>query len=142
MKKLLKVSLLLSMFVASAAVAGPVVVIVNSANTQAVSQGEVKNIYADKTISWANGSKIAVYNLPTEDAAAETFAQKVLGMPARDAASDEANRNINNTSRNPQQAKRDALVTSIVAKNPNAIGYAPKEMAEGKPGIRVLFTLE
>lgn len=130
------------MFMASAALAGPVAVIVNSANTQNVSQGDVKNIYADKTVAWANGSKIAIYNLPPEHDAADIFARRVLGMPARDAASDESNRIITNTSRNPQQAKRDALVSSIVSKTPNAIGYVPKELAEGKSGIRVLFVLE
>lgn len=142
MKKLSKVSLLLSMFITHAAVAGPVAVIVNSANTQNVSQADVKSIYGDKMVAWANNNKIAVYNLPPEDAAAETFASKALGMSARDAASAESNRVITNTSRNPQQTKRDALVTSIVAKTPNAIGYVPKESSDGKPGIRVLFTLE
>lgn len=143
MKKLIiALPLLVSMFTMHAAIAGPVVVIVNSANTQDVSMSDVKNIYTDKAIAWASGQKIAVYNLPAEDAAAELFARKVLGMSARDAAAAESNRVISNAARNPQQTKRDALVSSIVAKTPNAIGYIPKEQAEGKSGIRVLFTLE
>ena len=143
MKKLIiALPLLVSMFAMHAALAGPVVVIVNSANTQNVSMSDVKNIYMDKTITWASGEKIAVYNLPAEDAAAELFVRKTLGMSARDAAAAESNRVISNTARNPQQTKRDALVSSIVAKTPNAIGYIPKEQAEGKSGIRVLFTLE
>lgn len=143
MKKLIiALPLLVSMFAMHAAIAGPVVVIVNSANTQDVSMSDVKNIYTDKAIAWASGQKIAVYNLPAEDAAAELFARKVLGMSARDASAAESNRVISNAARNPQQTKRDALVSSIVAKTPNAIGYIPKEQAEGKSGIRVLFTLE
>ena len=142
MRKLLKVFLLLPMLITCAAIAAPVAVIVNSANTQAVSQADVKSIYTDKKVAWANGNKIAVYNLPPGEGAAETFAHSVLGMSARDAASDESNRIINNTSRNPQQEKRAALVLSIVAKTPAAIGYVPKDLTEGKPGIRVLFTLE
>lgn len=131
-----------AMIVTRFAVAGPVAVIVNSANTEAISQSDVKNIYQDKITAWANGQKIAVYNLPLEDAAANTFAGKILGSTARDAAAAESNRVVTNTSRNSQQTKRDALVVSIVAKTPNAIGYVPKEQAEGKSGIRVLFTLE
>lgn len=142
MKKLTTLSLLVFAFAAQVAVAGPVAVIVNSANTQNASKTDVKSIYGDKTIAWADGSKIAVYNLPPEDAAAEAFAQKVLGSSARDAATEEANRVITNTSRNPQQTKREALVSSIVSKTPNAIGYVPKESIEGKSGIRVLFTLD
>ena len=143
MKKLtIALTLLVSMFAIHTAIAGSVVVIVNSANSQEVSMADAKNIYVDKVITWANGGKIAVYNLPLEDAAAELFARNGLGISARDAASAESNRIVSNTARNPQQTKRDALVSSIVSKTPNAIGYIPKEQAEGKSGIRVLFTLE
>jgi ABC-type phosphate transport system substrate-binding protein len=135
MKKfIIAVPLLAALFATHAALAGSVVVIVNSANNQNATMTDIKNIYMDKTVTW--------YNLPAEDAAAEIFAGKVLGVSARDAAAAESNRIISNASRNPQQTKRDALVASIVAKTPNAIGYISKEQAEGKSGIRVLFTLE
>ena len=143
MKKLIiALPLLISLFAVHTALAGPVAVIVNSANSQYISLSDVKNIYMDKTITWESGRKIAVYNLPAEDAAADSFARKVLGMSARDAAAAESNRIISNTTRNPQQTKRDALVSSIVAKTPNAIGYIPKEQAEGKTGIRILFSMD
>ena len=143
MKKLIiALPLLISMFAVHTALAGPVAVIVNSANSQYISLSDVKNIYMDKTITWESGRKIAVYNLPAEDAAADSFARKVLGISARDAAAAESNRIISNTTRNPQQTKRDALVSSIVAKTPNAIGYIPKEQAEGKTGIRILFSMD
>ena len=134
--------MLASMFGMPTAFADPVVVIVNSANTQNISSEDIKNIYMDKTITWENGGKIAAYNLPAEEAAAEIFARKVLGMSASNAAAAESNRVVSNVARNPQQTKRDALVSSIVAKTPHAIGYVPKARAEGKSGIRVLFTLE
>ena len=143
MKKLIiALPLLISLFAAHTALAGPVAVIVNSSNTKNLSLADVKNIYMGNTIAWDNGGKIAVYNLPAEDVTADIFARKVLGMSARDAAAAESNRIVSNTVRNPQQTKRDALVSSIVAKTPNAIGYISKEQAEGKPGIRVLFTVE
>ena len=143
MKKLIiALPLLVSLFTIHIALADPVVVIVNSANAQNISMTDIKNIYSDKTVTWASGEKIAVYNLPAEVAAAELFADKVLGMSARDAATAESNRVVSNAARNPQLVKRDALVASIIAKSPNAIGYVPKELVVGKTGIRVLFTLE
>lgn len=143
MKKAVIVSNFIAAMIATGlAVADPVAVIVNSANTQAISQSDVKNIYQDKSTAWASGQKIAVYNLPLEDAAANTFASKILGSSARDAAAAESNRVVTNTSRNTQQTKRDALVVSIVAKTPHAIGYVPEAQVKGKSGIRVLFTLE
>jgi ABC-type phosphate transport system substrate-binding protein len=143
MKKIIIACLLLaSMFGMHAALADPVAVIVNSANTQKLSLDDVKSIYADKTIAWADGGRISVYNLPAEESAAEIFAHKVLGMSASSAAAAESNRVVSNVARNPQQIKRDILVSSIVAKTPRAIGYVPKSQVEGKSGIRVLFTLE
>ena len=77
---------------AGLAVAEPVAVIVNSANTQAVSQDDVKKIYNDQVITWSNGDKISVYNLPIAAAARETFSQKILGISAEMAAAAESNR--------------------------------------------------
>ena len=124
------------------AFAEPVAVIVNSANAQAVSQSDVKNIYNDQVITWADGEKITVYNLPIAASAREIFSQKILGMSAEMAAAAESNRLITNTQRNPQKLKRERLVVSIVSKNPHAIGYVPKSATDGVEGIRVLFTLE
>ena len=127
---------------ATLAFAEPVAVIVNSANTQALNKDDVKNIYSDQVITWADGAKIAVYNLPIAASARETFSEKILGMSAELAAAAESNRLITNTQRNPQKLKRERLVLSIVSKNPHAIGYVPKSAAANTEGIRVLFVLE
>ena len=142
MKKLIIALSLFASFTMQAAVAAPVAVIVNSSNHENVTQADVRNIYLGNTIAWENGKKIAIYNLPTEDAAAEIFARETLDTSAAGAAAAESNRIVSNTTRNPQQTKRDALVASIVAKNPLAIGYVPTAQVEEKPGIRVLFILE
>ena len=135
-------AVLAAMLAAHAAFAETVAVIVSAANTQAATLKDVKSIYQDKTIVWGNGEKIAVYNLPTKDEAAEIFASKVLGLSAQAAATAEASRVISNRSRNSQMTRRDTLVISIVARSPNAIGYVPKNLLEGRSGVRVLFSLE
>jgi ABC-type phosphate transport system substrate-binding protein len=143
MRKLIVTILMLaSMFGMRTALADPVAIIVNSANANKISLDDVKNIYADRTIAWSVGGRIAVYNLPADEPAAETFARKVLAMSAHDAAAAESNRVVSNVARNPQQMKRDSLVTAIVSRTTNAIGYVPKSQAEGKSGIRILFMLE
>ncbi|MFZ2540334.1 MAG: hypothetical protein WAW75_01020 [Gallionella sp.] len=143
MKKInIVLPLLLFTFAMSSALAEPVVVVVNSSNTQSISLTDIRNIYLDKTTNWENGGKIVVYNLPADDEAADLFASKALGMSARDAATAESNRVITNAARNPQQTKREALVATIVARTPNAIGYLAKKKIVGKSGIRVLLTLE
>ena len=143
MKAIFKVAATLAaMLCVHVALAETVVVIVNAANTQAATLKEVKSIYQDKTIVWGNGEKVAVYNLPSKDEAAEIFASKVLGLTAQAAATAEASRVISNRSRNLQLTRRDTLVISIVARSPNAIGYVPKKLVEGRSGVRVLFSLE
>ncbi len=141
MKKLTLVAFLF-LSAMNPALSEPVVVIVNSANTQSLSTSDVKNIYRDRTITWDNGNKIMVYNLPSKEAAAEVFATKVLGVSSRSAAASEANRIVTNTSRNAQLTKREVLVASIVSRKPDAIGYVHKKTVSGKEGIRILLTLE
>ncbi|MDX8386418.1 MAG: substrate-binding domain-containing protein [Gallionella sp.] len=141
MKKLTLVAFLL-LTAMSTALAEPMVVIVNSANTQNLSVSDVKNIYRDRTTTWDNGNKIKVYNLPSEFSGTEVFAAKVLGVSAHSAAAAEANRIVTNTSRNPQFTKREVLIVSIVSRKPNAIGYVHQNIVSGKEGIRILLTLE
>lgn len=119
-----------------------VAVIVNSSNTQTLTKEDIKNIYSDRVITWANGNKIAVYNLPVVSRAREVFSHHILGVSAQEAASAESNRSITNTLRNPQKLKRERLVASIVSKNPDAIGYVKQETAQGKSGIKILFVIE
>ncbi len=141
MKKLTLVACLL-LTAMSPALAEPIVVIVNSANTQNLSVSDVKNIYRDRTTTWSNGNKIKVYNLPSEFLGTGVFSNQVLGVSAHSAAAAEANRIVTNTSRNPQLTKREVLIASIVSRKPNAIGYVHQNIVSRKNGIRIVLTLE
>lgn len=118
-----------------------VVVIVNQENKQALDLNQIKQIYNDQLSAWKSGSAIWVLNLPAEDPAREIFSQEVLGMSARDAATQESNRSITNTAKNPSKIKRERLVVAIVAKRPEAIGYVYESSIEGKPEIRKVLVL-
>lgn len=134
-------SLVFMMFISAAVFAESVAVIVNSSNTENFSKDDVKNVYSDRVVSWGDGKKIAVYNLPVDSDNREIFSQQVLGMSALDAVAAESNRAITNSLRNPQKMKRERLVTSIVSKKTNAIGYVSEKSVKNKSGIRILFVI-
>ncbi len=71
-------SLLLTLTVGYVVAGENVVVIVNEANQQAISQADVKNIYSDQIITWENGNKISAFELPARSTAREVFSSQVL----------------------------------------------------------------
>lgn len=126
----------------AAAAGDKVVVIVNEANSQAVTAADLKNMYTDNVISWANNQPIALYDIPVAAGARKVFSEKVLGASPEEAAREWANRKITNTAKNPPKTVKEELVPKSVASDPNAIGYVSKSVAEGKAGIKIIMTLE
>lgn len=118
-----------------------VVVIVNAANKQTLSQQHIKNIYADITTKWSSGKSIKLFHLPVEQSAREVFSQSVFGESAQKQASAELNRKITNTIKNPSKTKRARLVMKLVSKDKDAIGYVPKEMFESDKNLRAVLTI-
>jgi ABC-type phosphate transport system substrate-binding protein len=139
---LLLALLLLAGFSGSAIAEPRVAIVVNEQNQQQLSRQDVANIYNDKVITWDNGEKIDVYNLPTSSHSREVFSRRFLSMSAVEAATVESNRRITNTSRNPQLLKRERLVKLAVGADKNAIGYITASNLGNKRGLRVLFIIE
>jgi len=119
-----------------------IAIIVNAANTQNISQQDISNIYRDRIITWDNGEKIDIYNLPTISPSREKFSQKFLGISAMASAAAESNRHITNSSRNPQLLKRERLVILSVTSNINAIGYVKETHIKQKKDVRILFSID
>jgi len=133
----------LGLFSMQNTVAGePVVVIVNEANQQSLTQQDIKNIYSDIVFQWQNGERITVYNLPVDAEERETFSRKLFGESAQRMAAEESNRKITNTIKNPSKTKRARLVAQLVAKNPHAIGYIPLSMLDKSADIRVVLQFD
>ena len=144
MKKIL-VTILALFYVTAleAASAGDkVVVIVNEANKQEITAADLKNMYNDIVIHWDNDQPITLFDTPIKEEAREVFSERILGETAGDAAMAWANRKITNTAKNPPITTKESLIPKFVAKDPNAIGYVSKSVAEGKPGIKIILTLE
>jgi ABC-type phosphate transport system substrate-binding protein len=142
MKKIIYLLFSTLLFTGTAYAEEKVAVIVNSANTQSLSMLDIKNIYSDIVTTWKNGKTISVYNLPLNLPARENFSEAVLKMSASSAEMELNNLITTNRMKNPQKEKREKLVVSIVARNPDAIGYVPSSMVDNKTGIRVLFELD
>lgn len=143
MKTLLKtlaLTLLLSSMTAQAE--SRVAIIVNADNGQNLTLQDISNIYNDKIVTWDNHQKIDVYNLPTASRTREVFSRALLGLSAMTAAANESNRQITNTSRNPQHLKRERLVILSVANNKNAIGYVKASSIGQNKKIKVLFFIK
>jgi ABC-type phosphate transport system substrate-binding protein len=131
----------LSLVITQTVAGDKVVIIVNEANQQSLSQADIKNIYSDQIIAWENGNKIAAFELPTRATARETFSSQVLGKSAKQAASFWANKKVTNTGKNFPKTKRESSVISAVKRSPDAIGYVSEKAAASKGGVKVLFTL-
>lgn len=133
----------LGLFSMQNTVAGePVVVIVNKANQQSLTQQDIKNIYSDIVFQWQNGERITVYNLPVDAEEREIFSRKLFGESAQRMAAEESNRKITNTIKNPSKTKRARLVAQLVAKHPQAIGYIPLSMLDKSADVRVVLQLD
>lgn len=119
-----------------------VVIIVNSENSQSLTEQQVKNIYSDIVTHWDNGNRIEVLNLAVEEPARESFSKKIFGESARQLAAAEANRKITNTIKNPTKTKSIRLVAKLVSRNPDAIGYIPASMLKDLPNVRVVLQID
>ena len=144
MKKLIRNLLALFCLTAMGAVWADekVVVIVNAANDQKITSADLKNMYSDIVTHWANNQPIDLFDVPVAVEAREIFSHKILGISAGEAAAAWANRKITNTAKNPPITTKEDLIPKFVAKDPNAIGYVSKSVAEGKQGIKIIMTLE
>jgi len=130
-----------TLLIATPVLADEVVVIVNSANTQQLSQGDIKNIYSDNITAWQSGTRIKLYNTPVNSYVREIFSQEILGLSAYQAAATESNKRITNTLKNPPDTKRERLIAASVSKKTNASGYGSMEVAEERTGIRMIFSI-
>ncbi|KPJ94266.1 MAG: hypothetical protein AMJ53_05650 [Gammaproteobacteria bacterium SG8_11] len=122
--------------------ADTLVIIVNSANQQVLTEQDIKNIYSDIVTNWKSGERINLYNLPAEDKARDKFSRAIFGESAREILQQEHNRKITNSIKNPSRTKRASLLSTIVARDVNAIAYLPKDMLKSDKDIRIVLEID
>jgi ABC-type phosphate transport system substrate-binding protein len=112
-----------ALLVASAAQAGDFVVIVNKANTAAVDKAMVAKIYTGEMKSWSDGTLVAAYDLPEDNAQRANFSTEVVGKPVTSLKAFWAQLIFSGKALPPKSAPSDDDMKKMVAANKGAVGY-------------------
>ena len=104
-----------------------VAVIVNSLNTQPVSESEVQQIFLGKRKDFADGTEATPYNLPKGAANRDTFNEVVLGKNPSRYEAYWAKLIFTGKGRPPAELDTDAAVIAAVGGDIGAIGYVDAE---------------
>lgn len=112
------------------------VVIVASANTQAVSPSELEAWFLRKERRWPNGDVLVPINAPPDTPPRRVFDRAALKMSPEESARYWLDQRIRSGDSAPREVGDAALVVKLVAKLPGAIAYvaATQELA----GVRVV----
>jgi ABC-type phosphate transport system substrate-binding protein len=125
MMKYIKVTAILLSIGFSLTASADIAVIVNPANSSALTDRDISRIFLGKNKTFANGASVMAANLKDESAAREEFESKVLKKSSGKA-------------KPLAEFDNDAEVLSFVAANPDAIGYIDAAKVSDK--VKVIKT--
>ena len=122
----------------------PIVVIVNKNNSvDALSAGDIRKIYTNSILVWADGAPITIYDLSVQDNMREDFSEKVLGKEAYRIAEEWAHLKITNQAKNPPLTmKSQMLIVRRVSMEKGAIGYVSRSAVRDNPMIKIVNTIQ
>ncbi len=144
--RLLATILLCLTVAGSASASDLIVVIVNEKNpTTAIGKEELRKIYEDRMLKWADGTPITVYDLAVNDPVRESFYQTVFDTPSEKMAEMWAHLKITNQAKNPPiNVKNEYRIMKMVSMEEGAIGYVTLSSAKSGEiqGLKVIATLQ
>jgi ABC-type phosphate transport system substrate-binding protein len=144
--RLLATILLCLTVMGSASASELIVVIVNEKNpTTAIGKEELRKIYEDRMLKWADGTPITVYDLAVNDPVRESFYQTVFDTPSEKMAEMWAHLKITNQAKNPPiSVKNEYRIMKMVSMEEGAIGYVTLSSAKSGEirGLKVIATLQ
>ena len=125
------------------AIAEEIAVIVNNDNpVQTLSLEEIKKLYENDVLTWSDGSRVTLYDLPVKNEARKVFSTACLGKSAREVTREWANKKITNTAKNPPFTLRsEILIQDKVSKSISAIGYMSKSKVTSDK-VRIIAVIE
>lgn len=131
------------MLSASAAPAGELVVIVNTANPQATLDAKAVKSHFLKTIgAWSNGEKVRPVDSAGDAGARAAFVTKVLGMSTSDFERYWLEKQYASAENPPTKAPDDASVIKLVKAFKGGIGFVSKDAAAAAGAdVKVVLTL-
>jgi len=128
MKKLILGSIL---FAASLPCLAGVDVIVHPSNANAVDAGTIKKIFTGKTKSFGDGTKAIPITQKDGSAVTDEFNSKVVKKSSSQLKAYWSKLVFTGKGTPPKEAANDAEVVSLVASNPNLIGFVASGTASG-----------
>ncbi len=127
-----------------AAVADPVVVIVNSENSiVSVTPSYLRKLYNNELLKWPNGVPVTLYDLSADDPVRELFSEVVLGKSSHKVTEQWAQLKITNQAKNPPFImKSQPLVINRVSLEKGAVGYVLLSSVKNNSSVRIVTTLQ
>jgi ABC-type phosphate transport system substrate-binding protein len=112
-----------ALLLAGAAQAGDFVVIVNKANTASIDKAMLAKIYTGEMKSWSDGTPVAAYDLPEDNAQRANFSTEVVGKPVASLKAFWAQLIFSGKALPPKSAPSDDEMKKMVAANKGGVGY-------------------
>ena len=128
MKNLIILTLILF---ASCSLSAAVDVVVHPSNANAIDAGEIKKIFTGKSKSFADGTKALPLTQADGNPATDEFNQNVLNKSSSQLKAYWSKLVFTGKGTPPKEAANDAEVVSLVASNPNLIGFVTQGAADG-----------
>ena len=125
------------------AIAEQIAVIVNKDNpVQTLTLEEIKKLYENDVLTWSDGNRVTLYDLPVKNEARKIFSTACLGRSAKEVTREWANKKITNTAKNPPFTLRsEILIQNKVSKSTSAIGYISKSKVTSDK-VRIIAVIE
>jgi len=127
--------LILYVLFTSFSLSAAVDVVVHPSNANAIDAGEIKKIFTGKTKSFADGSKALPITQADGNPVTDEFNQNVLSKSSSQLKAYWSKLVFTGKGTPPKEVANDAEVVSLVANNPNLIGFVTQGSADGSVKI-------
>mgnify|MGYP006139076979 CR=1 FL=1 len=131
--------LLLTLSLAATELKAEIAVVVNPANTNAVSADDLNRLFLGRASSYADGSKATPLNLAEGQASREEFDNKVLNRSSSQLKAYWSKLVFTGKGTPPKELADDAAVKAAVAADATAIGYISSGSADASVKVVATF---
>ncbi|NRB37182.1 MAG: hypothetical protein HRU20_01795 [Pseudomonadales bacterium] len=124
----------------SISLSAEVVVVVNPDNHNQLTQTQIRHIFLGKALTFPNGDKVQMYDLPQGDKNRDDFRNKLLRKSETRLSSYWARMLFSSRAKPPRQLDDAAAIKRIISQNPNAIAYINEDDVDAQ--VRVVMAVK
>ncbi len=140
LKSFSKLLIALTLFIGALAQAEVAVIVSASNGNGSLDKDTIERIFLGKTSSFPDGSQAIPVDQNEGSAAREAFNDKVLGKSSSQLKAYWSRLIFTGKGTPPKESGSDADVVSLVAKNPNLVGYVDAAAVDGS--VKVVYTFQ